>query len=136
MFEFMKQQNLADMRGLTCDSRAPGRGLMLWTFTDYAMFRYMVTDESRHIWHIYMQQNQFEMALHYCGDNAAQKSQVLLRQAHNCLSKRQYEKAAQLYAQTEASFEEVALKFMQVKQEDALQTFLMEVRVTLAINFV
>lgn len=38
-----------------------------------------------------------------------------------------YEKAAQLYAQTEASFEEVALKFMEIKQEEALQTFLLEV---------
>lgn len=39
-----------------------------------------------------------------------------------------YEKAAKLYAQTEASFEEVALKFMEIKQEDALQAFLLEVR--------
>jgi hypothetical protein len=38
-----------------------------------------------------------------------------------------YEKAAKLYAQTEASFEEVALKFMEIKQEDALQAFLLEV---------
>jgi len=38
-----------------------------------------------------------------------------------------YEKAAQFYAQTEASFEEIALKFMEIKQEDALQTFLLEV---------
>lgn len=41
--------------------------------------------------------------------------------------KRSYEKAAKLYAQTEASFEEVALKFMEIKQEDALQAFLLEV---------
>ncbi len=47
-----------------------------------------------------------------------------------CLIQRflsRYEKAAQLYAQTEASFEEVALKFMEIKQEEALQTFLLEV---------
>lgn len=74
-----------------------------------------------------MEQKQFELALQFCGNNSAQRSQVLLQQAHHALSKNQYEKAAQLYAQTEASFEEVALKFMEMKQEEALQTFLLEV---------
>ena len=47
-----------------------------------------------------------------------------------------YDKAAQLYAQTEASFEEVALKFMEVKQEDALQIFLLEVVYCPIINLI
>lgn len=99
-----------------------------------------------------MEQKQFDLALQFCGNNASQRSQVLLQQAHHLLSKHQcvanscfvkclsrqadslmdflmrsYEKAAKLYAQTEASFEEVALKFMEIKQEDALQAFLLEV---------
>jgi hypothetical protein len=46
-----------------------------------------------------------------------------------------YEKAAKLYAQTEASFEEVALKFMEIKQEDALQAFLLEVHLEGILHF-
>ena len=100
---------------------------MLWSFADYAVLRHAVSDEGRHIWRVHLDQNQFDLALNHCSQ-PYQKSQVLLGQAHHCFGRHQYERAAQLYAQTDASFEEVALKFMRVRQEDALQTFLLQVR--------
>ena len=131
-------QSFGELRGLTCDGRAPsaggsggsgggGGGPVLWSFADYAVLRHAVSDEGRHIWRVHLDQNQFDLALNHCRQ-PYQKSQVLLGQAHHCFGRHQYERAAQLYAQTDASFEEVALKFMRVRQEDALQTFLLQVR--------
>ena len=47
-------QSFGDLRGLTCDGRSKKNpGPILWSFADYALFRYTVSDESRHIWQVY-----------------------------------------------------------------------------------
>ncbi|KAK7864534.1 hypothetical protein R5R35_007310 [Gryllus longicercus] len=96
----------------------------IWAFTEKAVFRYKVTQEERNVWKIYMEQGEFELAKQYCRDNPAHRDQVLVRQAGVFFKEKQYEQSALHYAETQCSFEEVALKFMQVREVEALKTFL------------
>lgn len=56
VFEDSYDQSFGDLRGLTCDVRAirtsTASGPLLWSFADYALFRYTIHDESRHIWQV------------------------------------------------------------------------------------
>lgn len=49
-------QTFGELKGLSCDARCARthalQGPVLWTFADYALFRYTVFDESRHIWQV------------------------------------------------------------------------------------
>lgn len=96
----------------------------IWAFTERAVFRYKVTREERNVWQIYMEEGEFELAKEYCQDNAAHRDQVLVRQAGVFFKEKQYEQSAIHYAETHCSFEEVALKFLQVREVEALKTFL------------
>src|SRR5258705_6813151 len=86
-----------------------------------------VTDEARNMWQVYVDKGEFELAKQYCGKNEAHLNTVLVRQAENLFQAGDYQKSAFHFAQTQASFEETALKFLRVEQQDALKTFLCRV---------
>lgn len=96
----------------------------IWVFAERAVFRYKVTKEDRNVWQIYMEKGDFELAKKYCKDNPAYIDQVLVRQAEVHFQMGDYEQSALYYAETQSSFEEIALKFLQVWQIQALKTFL------------
>ncbi|CAG2063003.1 unnamed protein product, partial [Timema podura] len=85
---------------------------------------------------VYVEKGEFELAKKYCRDNPAHIDQVLVKQAdmyfnNKQLSKRRvnemkYEQSALHYAETQSSFEEIALKFLQVWEIEALKTFLIK----------
>ena len=39
-----------------------------WVFSEYAVYKYQVDNEARHIWKIYLEQEEFELAKHYCAE--------------------------------------------------------------------
>ncbi|XP_067005382.2 vacuolar protein sorting-associated protein 18 homolog isoform X2 [Anabrus simplex] len=104
-------------------TRDPIKGT-IWAFTDKAVFRYKVTREERNVWQIYVDNGEFELAKQYCQDNPAHLDQVLVKQADMFFENKEYEKSAVHYAETQSSFEEITLKFLQVWQIEALKTFL------------
>ena len=55
---------------------------------------------------------------------ARQRDQVLFAQANNFFDNGQYFQAAQAYAHCSATFEEVALKFLDVAERDSLRSYL------------
>ena len=57
-------------------------------------------------------------------NNVLKTNTVLTKQAQHLFDEKKFTESASLYAQTFASFEEVALKFVQADQNDALKTFL------------
>jgi Pep3/Vps18/deep orange family. len=99
----------------------------VWAYTEKAVFRYKITREERNVWQVYVEKGEFELAKHYCKDNPAHMDQVLVKQADVYFNNKQYEKSAVHYAETHSSFEEIALKFLQVWEIDALKTFLKKV---------
>ncbi|KAK3930225.1 Vacuolar protein sorting-associated protein 18-like protein [Frankliniella fusca] len=96
----------------------------IWAFTEKAVFKYKVTKEDRNVWRIYIEKGKFDLAKKYCGDNPAFMDHVLVRQAEMFFENKQYDESAVHYAQTQSSFEEISLKFLQAQQMQALRLFL------------
>ncbi|CAB4006497.1 vacuolar sorting-associated 18 homolog [Paramuricea clavata] len=98
----------------------------IWVFSTGAIFEYHVNKETRHVWKLYLDKGMFEEAEEYARDNPVHTDEVLRRKAENFFNNKQYRPAAATFALTQASFEEVALKFIQVSEQDSLKVFLVK----------
>lgn len=96
----------------------------LWVYAEKAIFKYKVNNEDRHVWQIYADQGDYELAKKYCKDDPIRKDKVLILQAESFFNSKQYEESALYYAETQSSLEEVALKFLEVENDKALKIFL------------
>ncbi|KAJ6519683.1 Pep3/Vps18/deep orange family-domain-containing protein [Mycena sanguinolenta] len=95
-----------------------------WVYTDQSLFELVVDNESRDVWKIYLQKGQFDVALRYAKKTASHRDHVLSAQANAYFDEGRYFQAAQCYAQCSVSFEEVALKFLDVGERDSLRSYL------------
>ncbi|CAG0902888.1 unnamed protein product, partial [Darwinula stevensoni] len=114
--------SVGNVVGITRDA---ARGT-IWAFSQRGVFRYTVTNESRNVWQILMEQGDFERAKALCHGNPASMDLILAREADFLFDSRKFEESAKLYAQTKVAFEEVALRLIDGKQEAALKTFLLQ----------
>lgn len=96
----------------------------IWAITDKSVFRYKVVREERNLWKIYSDKEQFDMAKEYCQNNPAFVDIINVKQAELLFSKGEYEKSAEIYADTQSSFETVSLKFLELDKNDALKVYL------------
>uniref|UniRef100_A0A8C4Q9Y5 Vacuolar protein sorting-associated protein 18 homolog n=2 Tax=Eptatretus burgeri TaxID=7764 RepID=A0A8C4Q9Y5_EPTBU len=96
----------------------------VWTYTDNAVFRYYISQESRDVWQMYLSLGRFDLAKEYCKDRPECLDKVQTKQAEHYFDVGKYAESAMYYALTHAPFEEVALKFVKAKQDDALKIFL------------
>jgi len=96
----------------------------IWAYTEKAIFKYKIVQESRDVWQIYLDMNKFELAQSYCKNDATKLDEVYSRQAEHAFEKGQYQESALYYAITQKPFEEVALKFISHGRESALRAFL------------
>jgi hypothetical protein len=120
VFEDVYSESFGKLVNITQD---PMKGTV-WAFTEKAVFRYKIIREERNVWQVYVEKGEFELAKQYCRDNPAHIDKVYVKQADMYFSNKEYEKSAMHYAETQSSFEEIALKFLQVWQIEALKTFL------------
>ncbi|XP_033107072.1 vacuolar protein sorting-associated protein 18 homolog [Anneissia japonica] len=118
--EDVYQSRFGKLLGI-CKDRVKGT---IWSYTNQSVFKYKVTRESRDVWRMYLDKGEFDLAKEYCKDNRANLDQVLTKQAQFFFESGRYEKSAMYFALTERSFEEIALKFIESKQTDALKSFL------------
>jgi hypothetical protein len=91
------------------------------------ILKYLVTDEDRNIWNIFLEKGDFIKATEYSKHDPEKMEIISMKQADHCFTNGEYELSAMYYAMTKASFEEIALKFVQVDKSHALKTFLMKV---------
>ncbi|XP_075230673.1 vacuolar protein sorting-associated protein 18 dor isoform X2 [Lycorma delicatula] len=96
----------------------------IWVIAERAIFKYKVTREDRNVWQIFMEKGEYESAKYYAIDNPLQMDIIKVKQADEYFKKEKYEESALVYAETQSSFEEIALKFLQVWQIEALKIFL------------
>ncbi|XP_031550189.1 vacuolar protein sorting-associated protein 18 homolog [Actinia tenebrosa] len=122
VFEDVMPPRYGVMRGMSIDMAKK----TVWIYSDTAIFQYHVTRESRDVWKMYLKKEDFERAKLYCRDNPANLDKVLTKQAEDLFQKKNYTAAANCYAQTQVSFEEIALKFIKVEEKKALRMFLMK----------
>ncbi|KOB74633.1 Vacuolar protein sorting-associated protein 18-like protein [Operophtera brumata] len=96
----------------------------IWAITDKSVFRYKVVKEERNLWKIYSDKEQFDLAKQYCQNNPACIDLINVKQAELLFTKGEYEKSAEIYAETKKSFETVCLKFLEDERIDALKVYL------------
>ncbi|XP_039596994.1 vacuolar protein sorting-associated protein 18 homolog [Polypterus senegalus] len=99
---------------------------LIWIYTEKAVFRYHIQRESRDVWQMYMSMGKFDLAKEYCKDRPECRDIVLAKEAENCFQNKKYIESAKCYALTQNYFEEIALKFIEAKQEEALKEFLLK----------
>ncbi|CAG8443951.1 10866_t:CDS:10 [Ambispora leptoticha] len=95
-----------------------------WIYTDSSIFELIITKEDRDVWKLYLDKQMFDTALTYC-KNPAQRDKVLTTQADYYFSQGRFILSAKYYAQSTVPFEEVALKFVERDERDALRDYLM-----------
>lgn len=97
-----------------------------YAYNEVSIFEITVQDEGRDMWQVYLGLKEYAAALEACRD-LAQRDRVYAAQAEAAFEAKDYERAASFYAKTEtvATFEEVALKFVGVGEQDALRTYLL-----------
>ncbi|XP_055900557.1 vacuolar protein sorting-associated protein 18 homolog isoform X1 [Biomphalaria glabrata] len=96
----------------------------IWTFSANTVFKYKITKEDRDVWQMYLEKNEFELAKEYCKDNPMHMDKVLTKQADYLFANGKYTESAALFALTQNSFEEIALKLIKLPKKDALKMFL------------
>ncbi|KAI5729086.1 hypothetical protein M8J77_025183 [Diaphorina citri] len=96
----------------------------VWVIAEQAVFRYKVVREDRQAWLMYTEQGDWVRAKAFCQDNPANLDVVTQKQAESNFNSGEYEASALLWARTQASLEDIALRFLQVWQVDALRTYL------------
>ncbi|MCL4138305.1 UNVERIFIED_CONTAM: hypothetical protein GTU68_023931 [Idotea baltica] len=96
----------------------------IWVFSERGIFKYKVDKEERNIWRVYLEASNFEMAKVYCRSDEVSLAYVLLKEAEATFEKKEYVKSAKLFADVPTSFEQICLKFLEVRAEDALKVYL------------
>ncbi|KAF8634466.1 hypothetical protein AX15_000907 [Amanita polypyramis BW_CC] len=94
-----------------------------WIYTDQSLFELVVGNEDRDVWRLYLEKGNHEVALQYA-KTASQRDTILASRASALFDEGRYFNAAQCYAQSTTTFEEVALKFLDVGERDALRSYL------------
>ncbi|XP_068109477.1 vacuolar protein sorting-associated protein 18 homolog [Hyperolius riggenbachi] len=98
----------------------------IWIHTERAVFRYHVEREPRDVWKMYMNMGKFDLAKEFCKDRPECTDMVLAKEAEHCFQNKKYKESAKCYALTQNYFEEIALKFIEAKQEEALMEYLLK----------
>jgi len=97
----------------------------IFLISEKSILKLRIQHEEQNMWKVYLAQRQFKAAKDICAQSA-HVNKVLMVEADYRFECGAYEEAAQIYAQSPKSFEEVALKFVKIKERDALMTFLGE----------
>eukprot|EP00124_Ichthyophonus_hoferi_P001458 Ihof_evm1s77 gene=Ihof_evmTU1s77 len=103
----------------------------MWCYSEDAIYEITVHDETRYIWRIYLDMKRYDTALQYCKGKAKQADEVLRAQAEHYFSLGKYQLAADYYGRTKSSFEEVALRFLEKGEGDAVKIYLGRILATL-----
>ena len=94
-----------------------------WIYTSDAMYELVIKDEERDVWKLYLSKKEYAITLQYCKE-PAQKTKVYTAQAKEDFDQRRYMQSAKYFAKSTVPFEEVALKFTEKKERNALRFFL------------
>lgn len=105
----------------------------VWIHSDRRILEVVIADEDRNVWKLFLNKavagngddRDFEHALSVCR-TAAERQHVFTAQADKYFDRDEFDRAAVVYAKTNRSFEEVALKFLEKETRDSLLLFLLQ----------
>lgn len=123
-YQVVYEEYFADQLGKFVDVTRDLQTNAIFASTNHSIFRFKVTNEHRHVWILYLEKNEFELAKNYCRENAAHLDTVLVKQAELKFNQKDYMECAKIYSETHSSFEDICLKFMEINEYDALLVYL------------
>ncbi|GAA6046606.1 hypothetical protein JCM3770_006235 [Rhodotorula araucariae] len=95
----------------------------LWLYTEQAIYELVVRDEDRDVWKVFLGRGQWDNARRLA-KTQRQRDAVLAAEADSYFAAGKFIQAAQAYAQSSKSFEEVVLRFVERDERDALRYYL------------
>lgn len=95
----------------------------IWLYTQSSIFELSVAEEDQDLWKVYLEKQSFDAALKYT-KTPKQRSLVYSAQGDTYFAQGRYIQAAEAYAQSSKSFEEVVLRFTDKEERDALRFYL------------
>lgn len=121
-FDLRSDLGSPTMLGL-CSDMAGGA---YYAYDENSIYEITVQDEGRDMWQVYLGLKEYTAALEACRD-LAQRDSVYAAQAEAAFEVKDYERAGSFWAKTAtvSTFEEIALKFVTVGEQDALRTYLL-----------
>lgn len=120
VYEEYFKEDIGKLLDITMD---PTTGTVC-VFSARSIFRYKIKNERRNVWAMYLEKNEFELAELYSSDNPAHLDIVLTRKAEQHFRQKDYLRSAEVFAETQTSFEDICLRFMEINECEALLVFL------------
>lgn len=123
------QELFPQLLGVTRDQKSGD----IYIYTESACYKIICDDEERDVWRLYLEkalnpmtskETHFDMALRLCKDDPKKRDLVNCAKADYYFKNGRYEEAADIYAKTTKSFEQVAISFYNKGERDALRKFL------------
>ena len=121
-----ERQSKEELKGLYAD---PITG-NIWIYSEKELYVIHVKDEDKDIWKLFLQFGKegkpqyFEKALQLCKTEEA-REEVYRAQGNYYFSEKNYRMAAEFFAKTSVSLEEVSLLFMEKGRRSDLRTYLL-----------
>lgn len=107
VFECKCNIGRSQMRGLAHDPKTN----ITFAYTDFQLFEVHIENESKNVWRQYLGNGQYDLAEQYAKEDW-QRDAIWTAAANHYFGQKLYKIAAEIYAKTSRSFEEVTLKFM------------------------
>lgn len=96
----------------------------IWVYCERAIFRFKVPYENRRVWKIFLDQKRFDLAKKYSISDDANYDRVICEEAQHYFRMKDYDKSAELFAESKKPFEDIALMFMEIGCSKALRKYL------------
>ncbi|XP_062537198.1 vacuolar protein sorting-associated protein 18 homolog [Armigeres subalbatus] len=123
-YQIVYEEYFVEQLGKLCNVLKDLHSNTTYVYSNKMIFRYKINNEQRNAWRLYAERQKFDLALQYCNDNPAHRDIVLVQKAQSLFVLGKYLEAARIYSDTQLSFEEVCLKFLERTQNDALMLYL------------
>lgn len=123
-YQTVYEEQFTEQQGKLLDLIKDSTSNSVYLYTNKAIYRYKITREDRNVWRLYLDKNEFSLALSHCQDNPAYRDIVLTKHAEDFYEKKDYIRAAKIFSETQKSFEEVCLKFYEHNENEALLCYL------------
>ncbi|XP_040568525.1 vacuolar protein sorting-associated protein 18 homolog [Lepeophtheirus salmonis] len=108
-------------------ARDPISGV-IYSFSDYSIMKYKVVSEERYAWRIHLQSGNFNESKESISisdpHHSIKMNEIMKAEAAKLYDEGKFLEAAMTYSKSMASFEEVALKFVDIDDKSALLYFL------------
>lgn len=89
-YQTVYEEQFTEQQGKLLDILKDETSNAVYLYTTKAIYRYKISREDRNVWRLYLDKNEFSLALSHCQENTAYKDIVLTKQAEDFYNKKEY----------------------------------------------